>query len=61
MTQSGEAATEGLPANHANRTHERQYADWGFHTGTALRGGLPTKHSKKARKNAADFRVVSFV
>jgi hypothetical protein len=23
--------------------------------------GLPTKHSKKARKNAADFRVVSFV
>jgi hypothetical protein len=35
--QSGEAATEGLPANHANRTHEREYADWGFHTGTALR------------------------
>ena len=23
--------------------------------------GLPTKHSKKALKNAADFRVVSFV
>ncbi|PYI98550.1 MAG: hypothetical protein DME98_03990 [Verrucomicrobia bacterium] len=63
--QSGSAATKGLPANHANRTHEREYPDWGFltcaHTGTALRGGLPTKRSKKARKNAADFRVVSFV
>ena len=45
--RSGSAATEGLPANHANQTYEREYGDWGFHTGTALRGGLPTKHSKK--------------
>jgi hypothetical protein len=30
ITQSGEAATEGLPANQANRTHEREYADWGL-------------------------------
>jgi hypothetical protein len=30
-------------------------------SGEAATEGLPTKHSKNARKNAIDFRVVSFV
>jgi hypothetical protein len=30
-------------------------------SGEATTEGLPKKHSKKARKNAADFRVLSFV
>ena len=33
--------------------HEREYAVWGFHTGTALRGGLPTKHPKKSTKECS--------
>ena len=48
ITQSGSAATEDLTTDYANNTDGSERMP-------------PTKHSKKARNNEADFRVVSFV